>query len=102
MARSTFGEEVIKGWEGALASRRPPTPSNAERPDFQQVEALSPKATSDGVIVRMTTQTGNSIDVELNAVAAKYMAANILALGQQAGWLDNDFNVVPPQIALNS
>jgi hypothetical protein len=102
MARSTFGEKVVKGWECALDAQRPPAPNDGDRWGFPQIESLSPKATSDGVIVRMRALTGEAIEFEMNAVAAKYLAANILAMGQQAGWLDNDFNIVTPSISLNS
>lgn len=51
-----------------------------------------------GLGLRMRTRSGEEIDVMLNPVVARAIAAGILTHGQEEGWLDGRGEVISPPL----
>jgi hypothetical protein len=103
MNRGTvFGPDEVAAWECALDSNRPREVGSDEWFDFPQVESFAPVALNAGMVFRLAGRKGEIIDLVINPVAARHLAACILTMGQQAGWLDNEATVVCPPLGLDS
>lgn len=96
MKKQPFGKSEIEAWGAAFDGPKPARPRELEWPDFPQVDTFSGGALTAGVALRMQAKAGAQFEFLLNPVSARALAAWILTVGQEAGWLDSKGNVIAP------
>lgn len=96
MKKQPFGKAEIDAWGNAFDKGKPPSPTDIEWPNFPQVDSFRGAALSVGVGMRLQAKSGERIEFLLNPVSARALAAWILTVGQEAGWLDDKGNVIAP------
>jgi len=102
MPVTIFDKGHIAAWNRALDSR-PKAVTEIEWPSLPQIEAFAPTATSAGMTFRFRARDQTEQAFVINPVAARHLAACILAMGNEAGWLDGSGNVICPALPpLNS
>ena len=69
-----------------------------EWPELPQIEAFAAAALNVGMTFRMRARDTSEIAFTLNPVAARHLAACILSMGTQAGWLDASGHVTAPEM----
>ena len=62
-----------------------------------QVDALQLKAHAAGMVIRLRGEDGSDYTFAINPVAARILAVAIIGDAQEAGWMDEGLNVIPPQ-----
>lgn len=92
-----FNQDHADAWATALRKRPAPV-TEADWPEFPQVDSFSPAALNVGFAARIRTRDGAEFGLCLNPVAALHMARSILHMGQEAGWLDDDQNLTAPPL----
>lgn len=98
--RPIFTKEHIDIWSRDLDDK-PASATEAEWPDFPDVLAFRGQALSSGAIVRMRCRDGVVRDVRMNAVVARELAHWLFHAGQEAGWLDEKYEVISPLAELD-
>lgn len=98
MAKKIFDEAMIATWKREMADNRPEGFSDEDLAGLKQVDSFAPGALTAGFSMRMALRNGGTIDVVMNPVVARHLAACILTMGQQAGWLDEGGNVISPDL----
>jgi len=93
-----FTAAELDAWRRALEAGRPAPIGDDEWRRFPQVDSFAPAATNVGLALRLTLPGGETQDLLLNPIAARQLAAAILSMGQQAGWLDKAANVIAPPL----
>lgn len=97
-----FTDAEISAWSGLLDSERPSEVSEQEWPTLPQVDAFNPRPLSAGMAFRMATRDQREIAFIINPVAARHLATCILMMGREAGWLDDEGNVIKPSFTLDA
>lgn len=98
MAKTVFGQAEIDAWSAALTERRPPTIEEIEWPEMRQVDAFAPMPLTQGMAIRMAMRDRGTIEFLLSPVAALRLAACILQMGMEAGWLSESADVICPPV----
>jgi hypothetical protein len=98
MAKTIYGQAEIEAWTRLLGDHRPRTIEEIEWPTFPQIEAFTPMPISHSIAFRMAARDGSGIEFIINPVAARHLAACILTMGMEAGWLDEQANVICPPL----
>lgn len=101
MKMPIFGQDEIRAWRRALIAQPAPL-AETELPAAPQVEAFAPKAMTVGMAFRMRCRDKSEFEFIINPVAARHLAAAILTMGQQAGWLDENNDITSPPVRLDS
>lgn len=102
-AKTIFTQDELTIWGKLLTDRKPRQIEEIEWPEFTQIEAFRPMALSHGMALRFAARDGSEHAFIINPVAARHLAASILLMGQEAGWLDAEANVIcPPMPALDA
>lgn len=99
MQKPSFTAVEIAAWNDAFDRDRPTTPTEAEWPEFPQVDTFRAGILTVGVALRLKAKSGETFNLLLNPVSARELATAILSGGQQAGWLDGKGLVVSPPAA---
>lgn len=103
MPRRVYDESHLAAWTAVLKSKRPRMIEEAEWPSFPQIEAFRPVALSQGMALRLATRDHGEFDFIINPVAARHLAACILTMGIEAGWLSGGGDVIcPPAPSLDA
>jgi len=103
MSKQLFEPEWLTQWNDLLDTRKPRPIEEIEWTSFPQIEAIRPVALNCGIAFRLATRNGPEIEFVINPVAARHLAACILKMGQEAGWLTEGADVVnPPRPLLDS
>lgn len=95
MPKPIFTPDDIAAWERDL-DNTPPSPTEQEWPSFADITAFKGGALTAGAVLRLKTRGDAHVDIRLNPVAARELAAWLLHAGTQAGWIDDAGNVVSP------
>jgi hypothetical protein len=98
MLRIVFGQVEIDAWNELLNNRRPKQIGEMEVDELPQIEAFSPATLDVGMAFRFAARDGSEYAFLINPVAARHLAACILRMGQEAGWLDEAANVICPPV----
>lgn len=98
--RPIFTAAHIAAWNAEL-DKRLPMPTEAEWPDFPQVDAFTGGALTAGVSVRFRTAGNEPLELRMNPVLAREFANWLFHAGRQAGWLDERYNVISPLVELD-
>lgn len=77
-------------WLEDLGPTQPQKATLSELAEARVVSGLALHTANDGIMLRMTDETGNLIDVRMNAAMALRLADSIPGAGQMAGWLGKD------------
>ncbi|MGX9981956.1 hypothetical protein [Methylobacterium fujisawaense] len=93
-----FGRSEIEAWERALRTNLPQPITDEEVPGMPEVESVLAIVMTVGIGFRMKTRGGDEIDVMLNPVVARAMAAGVLKHGQEEGWLNERGEVISPPL----
>lgn len=96
-ATTIFDQGDIDAWDHALDSR-PKAITEIEWPNLPQIEAFAPTALSAGMAFRLRARDQAEQAFIINPVAARHLAACILKMGMEAGWLDGAGNVICPAL----
>lgn len=96
MPKHIFTQADIAAWLRDLDTKVPPSATEMEWPSFPDVLSFRAQALSAGATIRFQTRNGQVMDIRMNPVAARELAAWILHAGAHAGWLDKSANVVSP------
>ena len=87
----------MEAWRSAML-RPAPTPLDTngwER--LPQVDALQLEAHAAGMVIRLRAENGSDYTFGINPGAARILAIAIIGDAQEAGWMDEGLNVIPPQ-----
>lgn len=95
-----FTQEHIDLWYAEM-DMEPPGPSELEWPSFPQVDAFKAGALTVGAAVRFRTSDNRHIEMRMSPVMARELAHWLMHAGQQAGWLDSEYNVISPLAELD-
>ncbi len=97
-------------WSRDLGRLRMPEPTFAETIAAHRTRCLTLSPTHEGCTLRVASEDGGSIDLQLNAAQAIHLFRSLAAVGPAAGWMDHtgrpvtapptrdheDFQAVPP------
>jgi len=95
MPKPIFTPADIAAWERDLDDT-PPSPTELDWPSFADITAFKGGALTAGAVLRLKTRDNSNVDIRMNPVAARELAAWLLHAGQKAGWLDEQGNVTSP------
>lgn len=93
-----FGPEVIEIWERARRENLPSMPTDEDVLRMPEVISVVAAVMNIGIGLRMRANNGTEINVMLNPVVARAIAAGILKHGQEEGWLDERGGVISPPL----
>lgn len=96
--RRMFENNELAIWGDLLDTRKPRMIEEIEWSAFPQIEAIRPVALNVGMAVRLATRSGPDIEFVINPVAARHLAACILKMGMEAGWLSEGGDVINPPL----
>lgn len=99
--RRLYGPDVIEAWERARRANVPSIPTDEDVTRMPEIAAVTAAVMNVGIGLRMRAITGEEIDVMLNPVVARAIAAGILKHGQEEGWLDERGEVISPPLPLD-
>jgi hypothetical protein len=83
-----FTEAQFHRWDAALSKTSPGAASAEQIANATLVTGCVLQAMGDGVILRLTNETGQTQTFNLNAAMALRLAASIPAAARMALWLD--------------
>jgi hypothetical protein len=95
MPATIFSQRDVAAWDHAL-DNRPKAVTEIEWPRLPQIEAFAPTALNAGMAFRLRGSDDTEQAFVINPVAARHLAACILKMGMEAGWLDGAGNVTCP------
>jgi hypothetical protein len=95
MPKPIFTQEHIDLWNKQLDDL-PKSPTELDWPDFKDITAFNAGTLTSGIALRLKAADGGLIDIRFNPVAARTLAQLIFENGQQAGWLDETYEVISP------
>lgn len=89
-----WGEKAVVAWGNALTVYRPIVPKGLDSEAFQDLVSFSAAPAPDGVAVMLVIKGRDPIPVKINPVVARQLAASIVQAGMEAGWLDEEGDIV--------
>ncbi|WP_020594134.1 hypothetical protein [Kiloniella laminariae] len=102
MTKKIFTDKDIEQWERDLFENTPPPIEEITLPDFSQPKTFRASAATTGIVISTINRDGNTTNLFLNPVIAKYLIHTIAMQGQEAGWLNEKLEIISPDLLLNS
>jgi len=89
----SFTVSQFQQWDSAIGPTTPKKASATELSEARIISGVALHTASDGIMLRMSDETGAIIDIRLNAAVALRLADSIPGAAMMAGWLDPDGTV---------
>jgi hypothetical protein len=89
-----FTVSQYKSWQAALGPTTPKRANAEEAANARVVSGIGVHMMSDGILLRLSDDTGHAWDFHLNAAQAIALADTIPAAGIDIGWLGRDGAII--------
>jgi len=90
--RHPYTRADLERWKAIAEANTPDTPTQEACEFAPQISSFTTLGGGIGVVVHVKLDNGETALLGMNPMIAKYLALNILAIGQRLGWLDKDNN----------
>lgn len=102
MTKTVIDETHLDAWRRALDELAPPAVDEPDWEKIDQIDSFRPMAMNVGMVFRMRRRNGEIFEICMNPVAARHMAACILLMGQEAGWLNASGEIICPPLSFDA